>query len=134
MRNNRSDVDTMNDKTMLRTGAAGSIIAIVCCFTPALVILLGAVGLSAILGWVDYVLFPVLFASLGLMAFALHKRANHGGPSPRLIIIATVIVFSALIVWLEFRYALRISIVAILAVTVFGYFSWRRGREKEAPQ
>jgi mercuric ion transport protein len=28
----------------------------ICCFTPALVILLGAVGLSPWLGWVDYVL------------------------------------------------------------------------------
>jgi len=32
----------------------------ICCFTPVLVILLGAVGLSSWLGWLDYVLLPSL--------------------------------------------------------------------------
>lgn len=32
----------------------------VCCFTPLLVIVLGAVGLSSWLGWLDYVLLPGL--------------------------------------------------------------------------
>ena len=56
----------MNDKKLLRTGLAGSIIAAICCFTPALVVLVGFVGLSAIIGWLDYGLFPLLFASMGL--------------------------------------------------------------------
>ena len=34
----------------------GSVIAALCCFTPILVIGLGVVGLSAWLGWLDYVL------------------------------------------------------------------------------
>lgn len=64
----------MKDATILKTGIAGSIIAAVCCFTPALVILLGAVGLSAWLGWIDYVLFPALAAFLGLTAYGLWRR------------------------------------------------------------
>lgn len=64
----------MKDATILRTGIVGSIVAAVCCFTPALVILLGAVGLSAWLGWIDYVLFPALAIFLGLTAYGLWRR------------------------------------------------------------
>ena len=64
----------MKDATILRTGIVGSIIAAVCCFTPALVILLGAVGLSAWLGRIDYVLFPALAIFLGLTAYGLWRR------------------------------------------------------------
>jgi mercuric ion transport protein len=60
----------MTDKKLLLTGAAGSVIAAICCFTPALVILLGSVGLSAWLAWLDYVLLPALVLFLGLTAFA----------------------------------------------------------------
>lgn len=60
----------MTDKGLLCTGAAGSVIAAICCFTPALVILFGAVGLSAWLAWIDYVLLPALVLFLGLTAFA----------------------------------------------------------------
>ena len=54
----------------------GSAIAAVCCFTPALVLLLGAVGLSAWLAWLDYVLLPALVIFLGITAFALLRRAQ----------------------------------------------------------
>jgi mercuric ion transport protein len=63
----------MSDKGLLCTGAAGSVIAAICCFTPALVVLRGAVGLSAWLAWLDYVLFPALVFFLGLTGFALMR-------------------------------------------------------------
>ena len=44
------------DKKLLRSGSGGTIIAAICCFTPALVVLVGFVGLSAIVGYLDYVL------------------------------------------------------------------------------
>ncbi len=122
----------MNDKKMLRTGAVGSVIAAICCFTPALVFLVGAVGLSAIVGWLDYGLFPILFASLGLIAFALYRRSGRQGASPKAIIIAIVVVLSVLIIWLEFRYALRISIAAALATAAYGYYLRRGNNTKEA--
>ena len=50
----------MNNRTLLTTGIVGTIVAALCCFTPLLVIVLGAVGLSAWLGWLDYVLLPAL--------------------------------------------------------------------------
>ncbi|MCD1636726.1 mercury resistance system transport protein MerF [Martelella mediterranea] len=64
----------MKDATILKTGIAGSIITAVCCATPILVIALGALGLSAWLGWIDYVLFPALAIFLGLAAYGLWRR------------------------------------------------------------
>lgn len=64
----------MNDKGLLRFGIAGSVIAVLCCFTPLLVVLLGAVGLSAVTGYLDIVLFPALAFFLGLTAYALWRR------------------------------------------------------------
>ena len=51
----------MRENRLLRTGIVGTVVAALCCFTPLLVVLLGAVGLSAWLDWLDYVLFPALF-------------------------------------------------------------------------
>ncbi len=64
----------MNDKTLLRVGVIGGVITALCCFTPVLVVLLGAVGLSAWIGWLDYVLLPALLIFVGFTAYALFKR------------------------------------------------------------
>lgn len=64
----------MKDATILKTGITGSAIAAICCFTPALVIAFGAVGLSAWLGWADYVLLPALAIFLGLTGYGLWRR------------------------------------------------------------
>ena len=75
----------MTDKGLLCTGAAGSIVAATCCFTPGLVLLLGAVGLSAWLAWLDYVLLPALIPFLGITVYALIRiqRAKAGRPDQR---------------------------------------------------
>ncbi len=59
---------------MLKTGIAGTAIAAICCFTPVLVILFGAVGLSALVGYLDIVLFPALAGFIVLTLFALWRR------------------------------------------------------------
>lgn len=64
----------MKDRAILRTGIIGSVIAVICCFTPLLVIVLGAVGLSAWLGWLDYVLFPALAIFLAITGYGLWQR------------------------------------------------------------
>ncbi|MET4702314.1 mercuric ion transport protein [Constrictibacter sp. MBR-5] len=51
-----------------------SVNAAICCFTPVLVIALGAVGLSAWLDWIDYVLLPALALFLRLTAYGLWRR------------------------------------------------------------
>ncbi len=110
------------DKKMLRTGSIGAAIAAICCCTPALVVLVGFAGLSAIVGWLDYGLFPILFASMGLVAYALYLRSGRKGPSPTAVIVVVVVALSALLFWLEFRYALRISIAAAVAVAAYAYY------------
>ena len=52
--------------TLLRGGITGIVVAAVCCFTPVLVVLLGAIGLSAWLGWLNFVLFLTLVFFLAL--------------------------------------------------------------------
>jgi mercuric ion transport protein len=66
----------MSEKSLLRVGIIGSVVAALCCFTPVLVVLLAAVGVSAAIGWLDYVLLPALAAFLGLTMFALWKRRS----------------------------------------------------------
>ena len=63
----------MKDR-LLRIGIAGSVIAALCCFTPILAILLGAVGLSASVGYLDFVLLPALLIFLVITGYALWRR------------------------------------------------------------
>lgn len=111
-----------SNKKQMKTGIIGTVVAALCCFTPVLVVLFGAIGLSAWLGWIDYVLFPALFASLGLVAHALYLRAGKVGPRPKGFILAGVVIITALLFWLEFRFALRISIAAAAAVAAYAYY------------
>ncbi len=110
------------DKKLLKRGIIGSAIAAVCCFTPLLVIAFVGVGLSGLIGGLDYVLFPILFGSLGVVAYALYLRAGRSGPSPRPIIAILVLAFSIGLIWLEFKYALRISIAATALVAAYGFY------------
>ena len=64
----------MNERNVLKLGLFGTLVAAVCCFTPVLVVLLGAVGLSAVVGWLDYVLLPALVAFMGVSLFAIVRR------------------------------------------------------------
>ena len=61
-------------KTLLSIGITGSIATAICCFTPLLVLLLGAVGLSAFVGYLDYVLFPALAIFVGIILYALLRK------------------------------------------------------------
>jgi mercuric ion transport protein len=59
---------------LLRIGIVGTAIVALCCFTPVLVLLLGAVGLAALTGYLDYVLFPALAFFIGLTIYAAYRR------------------------------------------------------------
>lgn len=78
----------MTNNRLLCTGATGSVITAICCFTPALVVLFGALGVSAWLGWIDYVLFPSLAIFILITVYALARRAkkirpNESAPPPQ---------------------------------------------------
>lgn len=120
-----TDMNNNNEPTtLLRRGLIGSVVAAICCFTPFLVLIVAGVGLSAVVGWLDYALFPMLFASLSAVAYALWQQAGRPGHSPKALLIGLAVVLSALLFWLEFRFALRISVAAALAVA--GYALWLR--------
>ena len=52
----------------------GAILSTLFCVTPVLVLTLGAIGFSAAVGWLDYVLLPVLAVSIGLAIYGLVRR------------------------------------------------------------
>jgi mercuric ion transport protein len=60
----------VNDR-LLKIGIIGRVIAALCCFTPILVVLFGVVGLSAVVGYIDYVLLPALGVFILLTLYAL---------------------------------------------------------------
>ncbi|MEO8407900.1 MAG: mercury resistance system transport protein MerF [Oxalobacteraceae bacterium] len=64
----------LKNSTLLKLGIGGTIIAALCCVTPILLLLLGAVGLGALTGYLDYVLMPALVVFVGITIYALQKR------------------------------------------------------------
>jgi len=71
----------MKKSTLLKTGIVGTIFSALCCFTPALVLLFGAVGLSAWVGHLDAVLLPALILFIGLTIYAFLKQDDSGEAS-----------------------------------------------------
>jgi mercuric ion transport protein len=66
----------MTDKVFLKIGLVGSVIAAICCFTTLLVILLGTIGLSSLVGMLDIVLLPAFAIVLVITGYALWKRSR----------------------------------------------------------
>jgi mercuric ion transport protein len=66
----------MNDKSLLKVGVIGTIIAALCCFTPVLVVFFGVVGLSAVVGHLDYVLLPALAVFVLITIYAVIRLAR----------------------------------------------------------
>ena len=64
----------MTNNPLLGTGITGAVVAMLCCATPLLVILLGAVGLSVVTGYLGYVLLPAIATFLGIVIYALWRR------------------------------------------------------------
>ncbi len=59
---------------LMKTGMIGAILAAICCFTPVLVVFLGLVGLSTVVGYLDYVLIPALGVFVILAVYAVIKK------------------------------------------------------------
>ncbi len=66
--------EATRNKRLLRRGLIGTVIAAVCCFTPLLVVVFAAIGLSAWLGYADYVLFPALALFVAITVYAVVRQ------------------------------------------------------------
>ena len=64
----------MRDRAFITTGVVGGALATICCATPLLAVVFGAVGLTAWLAKADYVLIPALIICLGLIGVGLYHR------------------------------------------------------------
>lgn len=63
-----------NNKTFIASAVA-AVLALLCCATPVLVILLGAIGLSALIGYLDYVLIPALGVFTVMAIYTYNKSS-----------------------------------------------------------
>lgn len=57
---------------------AGTLLVALCCFTPILVITLGAIGLSTFTPYLDYVLLPglIVLIALTLISYAKWRKSQ----------------------------------------------------------
>ncbi len=69
------EINPMKNK-LLALGVGGTILAVLCCFTPLLPIVLTALGLTGLLGvlYNDAVLLPILAGFLILTGYALWRQ------------------------------------------------------------
>ena len=66
-----------------RVGLTGVCVTAVCCFTPALVVVLGALGFSAWLAWLDFVLLPALAIFLAMAVYGWSLRGKRRAKDAR---------------------------------------------------
>src|SRR5258708_2767352 len=70
--------DGMTSKRLLATGIVGTVVAALCCATPVLAIVLGALGLSAWRAYSDYVVLPAMIVFITITGYALWRpRLRH---------------------------------------------------------
>ncbi len=69
------EINTVKNK-LLALGLGGTVLAILCCFTPLLPVVLTALGLTGLLGVIynDAILLPVLAGFLILTGYALWRK------------------------------------------------------------
>ncbi|MCF6302407.1 MAG: mercury resistance system transport protein MerF [Devosiaceae bacterium] len=64
----------MTFQKLRNIGIVGAVVTAICCFTPVLVVLLATLGLSALVGYLDFVLYPLLGIFLLITVYAVWKR------------------------------------------------------------
>jgi mercuric ion transport protein len=72
----------MNEQKLMRVGAAGTILAAICCFTSILVIIFGAIGLSAFVAKLDFILLPLLALCIEILVSATWLRQKSKQKDP----------------------------------------------------
>lgn len=67
----------MKPKTALWASISGTVLIAVCCATPVLAITLGALGLGALVGYLDYVLLPALVVMVVVSIISYQRYRRH---------------------------------------------------------
>jgi len=67
----------MNDRSLITTGAIGTVLAAICCATPLLAVVLGSIGLTAWPANADYIVIPVLLLAVAPVGLGLHRRRHN---------------------------------------------------------
>ena len=70
----RGDRRSVGRSRILKAGLIGTILTALCCFTPVLVVLFAALGLTALVGYLDFVLFPLLAVFVLLLMVGLYRK------------------------------------------------------------
>jgi mercuric ion transport protein len=68
----------MNPKMMFWSSLSGTVLVALCCFTPILVIMLSALGLGALVGYLDFLLLPALgmFLIITFVSYRRYRRSQ----------------------------------------------------------
>ena len=72
------DTQPTKSKKGFIAAVIGTILVALCCFTPVLVIVLGAIGLSSLTPYLDYVLLPALVVMIIITVLAYRKWKRTG--------------------------------------------------------
>ncbi|MEP3562382.1 MAG: mercury resistance system transport protein MerF [Marinobacter sp.] len=59
---------------LIKIGVIGGVFTALCCFTPILIWMFALLGISALVGYLDYVLFPMLAIFLVFLVIGLVQR------------------------------------------------------------
>ncbi len=70
-------ISSQTSKKGLFAAVAGTVLVALCCFTPILVVMLGAVGLSVFTPYLDFVLLPALciMITLTIVSFLRWRKS-----------------------------------------------------------
>jgi len=71
----------VTDNRLLLTGIVGFVVSMLSCLTPILVVLLAAIGISGSMGWLDYVLLPLMAIFAALILYAVINSKLRGRTS-----------------------------------------------------
>lgn len=66
----------MEKDRWFKTGLWGTTVTAICCFTPLLPWILGLLGLAALTGYLDYILFPLLAIFLAITIYSALIKAK----------------------------------------------------------
>ncbi len=66
----------MKDRALIMTGAAGAVLAAICCAAPLLAVVLGAFSFTAWFAKAAYAVIPALVIGLGLVGLRFFRRRS----------------------------------------------------------